>query len=148
MSVIQTSSRELFSIMKIRSMESWAASAIVAVVSAGCVQGASLEITGTVRYLDSGEPLRGAEVHLLLVGDQVPPNLPKIETSATTISDESGNYSFKTDQDRGYMIQLVPSDCRYLGDRMPVRVDSAERTSETMKVIVDLSTRVDQCAKD
>lgn len=128
-------------------MRLWVASGIIAVAFSGCARHIPLEITGTVRYLESGKSLRGAEVQLLSVGNQVPPNLPKFETYAVTFSDENGNYSFKVERDHGFMVQLVPSACHYMGDRMPVRADAAEQLEGVMKVVVDLGTRADQCPK-
>lgn len=129
-------------------MRLWVASGILAVATSGCACDLPLEITGTVRYLESGKSLKGAEIQLLSVGDQVPPSLPKVETYAVTFSDEDGNYSFKVERDHGFMVQLVPSACHYMGDRMPVRADAAEQLEGVIKVVVDLGTRADQCHKD
>lgn len=126
-------------------MRSWFVSSITVILFAGCAKESPLEISGKVRFFDSNEPLKGAEVHLLVIGSQLPPDMPMIETSSVTFSDENGDYKFLTGQDGAYMVQLIPSECRYLGDRMPVHIKYAERTGKLRKVVVNLNTGIDRC---
>ncbi|NZA26355.1 hypothetical protein H0E84_08150 [Luteimonas sp. SJ-92] len=116
---------------------------MAAVTFTGCAQDRPLEIAGTVRYLETGQVLEGAEIHLLLVGDQMPPQLPEMTTISVAFSDKEGRYSFQADENHGFMIQLVPSTCQWLGDRVPVRNEAGEEAEGVTRITVDLNTRVD-----
>lgn len=128
-------------------MPSWATNLLfTCLLLASCTSGErELRIHGVVTNISTRKPVVAAEVLILdSVSSKHPMMLPEHNEIAKATTNTDGYYEISIPYERGLIIELVGSKCKWKSYRIPT--DEIIESTNSYNLTIDIETKLEKCS--